>query len=87
MKNGFDIHQFYVKTCKKRFSHPGTVNDFLKGFVKEPFFKDFGILEKVNTKFQTRGFKEFRSDLFRKTRFKKSDCFVFLLFEFQSLND
>jgi predicted transposase/invertase (TIGR01784 family) len=63
------------------------VDDFLKGFVKEPFIKNIEVIEKVNTEFHTPGFKEFRSDLFWQAKFKNLDCYIFLLFEFQSIDD
>jgi hypothetical protein len=57
MKNPDKIYQLYDKTYKKLFSHKKIVQDFLKGFVKEPFVQKIDVIEQVFTEFTTRKYK------------------------------
>jgi predicted transposase/invertase (TIGR01784 family) len=82
-----NIHQFYDKAYKKLFSHKRMVEDFLKGFVKEEFAKDIEVLELVNTDFITKSYKNFRSDLVFKAQLKQKSCYIFLLFEFKTIDE
>jgi len=82
-----NIHQFYDKTYTKLFSHKRIVSDFVKGFVTEDFAKDIEILEKLDTKFITKKYKKYESDVIYKAKFKGKEVFVFILIEFQTKND
>ncbi|MBN1971595.1 MAG: Rpn family recombination-promoting nuclease/putative transposase [Candidatus Delongbacteria bacterium] len=83
----FNIHQFYDKTYTKLFSHKRMAEDFIKGFLKEDFAKDIVLIEKLETKFITKKFNKYESDLIYKAKFKDKDAFVFILMEFQTRND
>jgi len=87
IKMRFNVHQFYDKTYTKLFSHKRMVEDFVKGFIHEDFAQDIEILEKLDTKFVTKKYHKYESDLIYKAKFKDKDIFVFILLEFQTKND
>ena len=86
-KEKFNIHQFYDKTYNKLFSHKRIAEDFIRGFLKEDFAKKIELVEKLNTKFVTKTYKKFESDLIWRAKFNDKDIYIFLLFEFQTQND
>ncbi len=57
-------HKLYDKTLKELFSRPEMVRDFLKGFVDSDFISDidFSRIEKKNTSYITRTFKDRYTD-------------------------
>ena len=87
MKNSDKIYQLYDKTYKKLFSHKRIVEDFLRGFVKEPFTQKMELIEPVFTEFTTRSYKSYYGDVIWKAKFKGKECFVFIIFEFLSKDD
>ena len=83
-------HQIYDKTLKELFSRPELVKNFLEGFVDEEFIKDidFSRIEKKNTSYITKKFKNKYSDLVLKLNMAGGKCaYVYILFEFQSTVD
>jgi len=75
---------------KELFSRPETVRDFIKGFVDSDFIGeiDFDRIEKRNTSYITKTFKDRYTDLVIKLNLKGGACaYLYLLFEFQSTMD
>jgi predicted transposase/invertase (TIGR01784 family) len=82
-----EIHQFYDKTYTKLFSHKRVTGDFIRGFIKEDFAGDIELVEKMETKFITKRYKKYESDLIWKARFKEKEIYLYILIEFQTAND
>jgi len=83
-------HQIYDKTLKELFSRPELVKNFLEGFVDEKFIKDvdFSRIEKKNTSYITKTFKNRYTDLVLKLNMTGGKCaYIYFLFEFQSTVD
>lgn len=83
-------HQFYDKSLKELFSQPELVKDFLQRFVDEEFIKDidFSRVEKKNTSYVAKTFKNKHADLVLKVNMINGKCaYLYLLFEFQSTVD
>lgn len=59
-------HRIYDKTLKELFSRPEIVKNFMQGFVGEEFVNDidFSRIEKKNTSYITKTFKDRYTDLY-----------------------
>lgn len=83
-------HKIYDKTFKELLSRPELVKDFLQGFVDEEFIKDidFTRIEKKNTSYITKTFKNRYTDLVIKLNMTGGKCaYLYLVIEFQSTVD
>ncbi len=83
-------HKLYDKTLKELFSRPEIVKDFLEGFVDSDFIGDidFNKIEKKNTSYITKTFKDRYTDLVIKLNMTGGKCaYLYILFEFQSTID
>jgi predicted transposase/invertase (TIGR01784 family) len=83
-------HNIYDKTLKELFSRPEIVKNFMQGFVGEEFVNDidFNRIEKKNTSYITKTFKNRYTDLVIKLNMTGGKCaYLYILFEFQSTID
>jgi hypothetical protein len=83
-------HRIYDKTLKELFSRPEIVKNFMQGFVGEEFVNDidFSRIEKKNTSYITKTFKDRYTDLVIKLNMTGGKCaYLYILFEFQSTID
>ncbi len=83
-------HHLYDKTLKELFSRPEIVRDFLKGFVDSNFINDidFTRIEKKNTSYIAKTFKNKYTDLALKLNMTGGKCaYLYLVIEFQSTVD
>lgn len=83
-------HRIYDKTLKELFSRPEIVRNFLQGFVDAEFIQDidFSRIEKKNTSYITKTFKDRYTDLVIKLNMTGGKCaYLYILFEFQSTID
>ena len=83
-------HHLYDKTLKELFSRPEIVRDFLKGFVDSDFINDidFTRIEKKNTSYIAKTFKNKYTDLALKLNMTGGKCaYLYLVIEFQSTVD
>ena len=83
-------HLLYDKSLKELFSRPELVKDFLQRFVDEEFVADvdFSRIEKKNTSYIDKTFKNKYSDLVLKLNMINGKCaYLYCLFEFQSTVD
>jgi hypothetical protein len=72
------------------FSHPGLVAQLLREFITDPWVGDLELdaMERVNTKFHSRGNRRRDSDVIWRIRLKRGgDAYLLLLLEFQSTPD
>jgi len=83
-------YKIYDKTLKELFSRPEIVKNFLQGFVDAEFIQDidFNRIEKKNTSYITKTFKDRYTDLVIKLNMTGGKCaYLYILFEFQSTID
>jgi len=83
-------NRIYDKTLKELFSRPEIVKNFMQGFVGEEFVNDidFNRIEKKNTSYITKTFKDRYTDLVIKLNMTGGKCaYLYILFEFQSTID
>jgi predicted transposase YdaD len=74
---------------KRLFSHPATVEELIRGFLREDWVSqlDFSTLERVGSSFVSDAFQERHSDVIWRLRFKDGErgwFYLYLLLEFQS---
>ncbi|OQA11824.1 MAG: hypothetical protein BWY64_04044 [bacterium ADurb.Bin363] len=83
-------HHLYDKTLKELFSRPEIVRDFLKEFADSDFINDidFTRIEKKNTSYIAKTFKNKYTDLALKLNMTGGKCaYLYLVIEFQSTVD
>ena len=83
-------HNLYDNILKELFSRPEIVRDFLQGFVDSDFINDidFTRIEKKNTSYIAKTFKNKYTDLVLKLNMTGGKCaYLYLVIEFQSTVD
>ena len=83
------VNHIHDSGYKYLFSHSGFVKQLLENFIDMQWVKeiDFSKLEKVNTSFIRKNYKNKESDVIYKLSYKNKTAYLYLLIEFQSRVD